>query len=433
MRLQHYFLPTLKESPQEAQIVSHQLMLRAGMICQSSAGIYSWLPLGTRVLQNIAQIIREEQNRAGAHEVIMPTIQSADLWRESDRYDAYGAEMLRVTDRHDRELLYAPTAEEVVTDIARRFVRSYKELPQILYQIHWKFRDEIRPRFGVMRGREFLMKDAYSFDVDEKAARLSYHEMMVAYLRTFARLGLAAVPVRADTGPIGGDLSHEFHIVANTGESLLYYDKVLDDFMASRGAVDVDKLMQVYAMEETMHDEKTCPVKAEDLRQARGIEVGHIFYFGTKYSQALGATMTTAEGKQLPLHMGSYGIGVSRLAAAIIEACHDERGIIWPEAVAPFKVGLVNLKAGDASCDEICEAFYSALEKQGISVLYDDRQESVGVKLSTMDLIGLPWQLRVGPKGLAGGIVELKNRRTGETLEIPKETALDALASRLEG
>ncbi|MBA4749985.1 MAG: proline--tRNA ligase [Alphaproteobacteria bacterium] len=433
MRLQHYFLPTLKESPQEAQIVSHQLMLRAGMICQSSAGIYSWLPLGTRVLQNIAQIIREEQNRAGAHEVIMPTIQSADLWRESDRYDAYGAEMLRVTDRHDRELLYAPTAEEVVTDIARRFVRSYKELPQILYQIHWKFRDEIRPRFGVMRGREFLMKDAYSFDVDEKAARLSYHKMMVAYLRTFARLGLAAVPVRADTGPIGGDLSHEFHIVANTGESLLYYDKVLDDFMASRGAVDVDKLMQVYAMEETMHDEKTCPVKAEDLRQARGIEVGHIFYFGTKYSQALGATMTTAEGKQLPLHMGSYGIGVSRLAAAIIEACHDERGIIWPEAVAPFKVGLVNLKAGDASCDEICEAFYSALEKQGISVLYDDRQESVGVKLSTMDLIGLPWQLRVGPKGLAGGIVELKNRRTGETLEIPKETALDALASRLEG
>ncbi len=433
MRLQHYFLPTLKESPQEAQIVSHQLMLRAGMICQSSAGIYSWLPLGTRVLQNIAQIIREEQNRAGAHEVIMPTIQSADLWRESERYDAYGAEMLRVTDRHDRELLYAPTAEEVVTDIARRFVRSYKELPQILYQIHWKFRDEIRPRFGVMRGREFLMKDAYSFDVDEKAARLSYHKMMVAYLRTFARLGLAAVPVRADTGPIGGDLSHEFHIVANTGESLLYYDKVLDDFMASRDAVDVDKLMQVYAMEESMHDEKACPVKAEDLRQARGIEVGHIFYFGTKYSQALGATMTTAEGKQLPLHMGSYGIGVSRLAAAIIEACHDERGIIWPEAVAPFKVGLVNLKAGDASCDETCEAFYSALEKQGISVLYDDRQESVGVKLSTMDLIGLPWQLRVGPKGLAGGVVELKNRRTGETLEIAKDQALASLTAQLEG
>ncbi|MBA4117508.1 MAG: proline--tRNA ligase [Candidatus Puniceispirillum sp.] len=431
MRASQYFLPTLKEAPQEAQIISHQLMLRAGLVAQASAGIYSWLPLGNLVLNNIARIIREEQNRIGAHEVLLPTIQSADLWRESGRFDAYGAEMLRIKDRHDRDMLYTPTAEELMTDLARRFVRSYKELPQIWYQIQWKFRDEIRPRFGVMRGREFYMKDAYSFDLDEASARASYHKMMVAYLRTFARLGLTAVPVRADTGPIGGDLSHEFHIVAKTGESLLYYDKELDRLMQDPSSVDVERLMSLYAMEETMHDADNCPVKAENLNQARGIEVGHIFYFGTKYTEALNATIMDASGKSIHPHMGSYGIGVSRLVGAIIEASHDERGIIWPESVAPFKVALVNLKVGDAACDTMCADLYAQLEKAGVSVLLDDTTQSVGAKLATMDLVGLPWQVRVGPKGLAQGLLEVKNRRTGETQELSPETAVGMLTERL--
>lgn len=431
MRLHQYFLPTLKESPQEAQIISHQLMLRAGMICQSSAGIYSWLPMGHLVLQNIARIIREEQNRIGAHEVLLPTIQSADLWKESGRFDAYGAEMLRFKDRHDRDMLYTPTAEELMTDIARRFIKSYKELPQILYQIQWKFRDEIRPRFGVMRGREFYMKDAYSFDLDEAGARASYHKMMIAYLRTFARLGLTAVPVRADTGPIGGDLSHEFHIVASTGESLLYYDKTLDELMQNPSNVDVDRLMTLYAMEEGMHQTDNCPVAPENLRSARGIEVGHIFYFGTKYTQALNATITNSGGAQVNMHMGSYGIGVSRLVAAIIEASHDENGIIWPESVAPFKVGLINLKVGDAQCDATCDHIYEVLRDKGITVLYDDRQDSVGVKLSNMDLIGLPWQVRVGPKGLSNGTIEVKHRRTGQREDLNVESALTQLTTQL--
>lgn len=431
MRASQYFLPTLKEAPQEAQIISHQLMLRAGLVAQASAGIYSWLPLGSLVLNNIARIIREEQNRVGAHEVLLPTIQSADLWRESGRFDAYGAEMLRFQDRHERDMLYTPTAEELMTDLARRFVRSYKELPQLWYQIQWKFRDEIRPRFGVMRGREFYMKDAYSFDKDEAGARASYHKMMVAYLRTFARLGLTAVPVRADTGPIGGDLSHEFHIVAKTGESLLYYDKELDRLMQDPANVDVERLMSLYAMEETMHDEGTCPVAPENLNQARGIEVGHIFYFGTKYTEALGATVMDADGKTIHPHMGSYGIGVSRLVGAIIEASHDERGIIWPESVAPFKVALVNLKVGDEACDAMCAHLYEHLQNAGITTLLDDTTQSVGAKLATMDLIGLPWQLRVGPKGLAQGRLEVKNRRTGETQELTSEDAVALLIQRL--
>ncbi|MFN7710305.1 MAG: proline--tRNA ligase [Holosporales bacterium] len=427
MRLSRYFLPTLKENPSEAQIVSHRLMLRSGMIYQTAAGIYSWLPMGVKVLNKIAQVVREEQNRAGAHEVIMPTIQPADLWKESGRYDAYGAEMLRMQDRHERDLLYAPTAEEIVTDIGRKFIKSYRDVPQMLYQINWKFRDEIRPRFGVMRGREFLMKDCYSFDLNQEDAHKSYRAMMEAYVRTFHRLGLTAVPVRATTGPIGGDLSHEFQVLAQTGESTLYYDEALDSLIDQGGSVDVDRLMSLYAREEEMHDPSTCPVPAERLKMKRGIEVGHVFYLGTKYSEALSAMVTDRDGKSRTIHMGCYGIGVSRLIGAIIEAHHDEAGIIWPAAVAPFHVGLLNLKVGDAVCDALCDKLYEQLHQQGLEVLYDDRSDSAGAKFANMDLIGLPWQVRVGPRGAAAGKVEVKNRATGEVVEV----SLDALPAAL--
>ena len=435
MRLSQYFLPTLKETPQEAQVDSHRLMLRAGMISQSSSGIYTWLPLGNLVLRKVENIVREELNKAGAHEIIMPTIQSADLWKESGRYDAYGREMLRFQDRYERDLLYTPTAEELITDIARRYVKSYRDLPQVLYQTQWKFRDEIRPRFGVMRGREFYMKDAYSFDVSEKAARASYFKMMRAYIKTFARMGLSAVPVRADTGPIGGDLSHEFHVVASTGESLLYYDQKLENIMAQAARreadVPIDTLMDLYAMEEGMHDPKSCPLAPDQLRQARGIEVGHIFYFGTKYSEILGAEITDFDGKRLPIHMGSYGIGLSRLVAALIEAHHDEAGIVWPEAVAPFQIGLVNLKVGDADCDKACQEIYDRLYQDNIAVLYDDRSTGAGDKFATMDLIGIPWQLRVGPRGLKTNTVEIKCRRSGVVQELSLGSAITQLAATL--
>jgi prolyl-tRNA synthetase len=432
MRLSRYFLPTLKEDPAEAQIVSHRLMLRAGMITQTAAGIYSWLPLGNLVLKNIESIIREEQNRAGAFEVIMPTIQAADLWQESGRYDAYGEEMLRFKDRHNRELLYTPTAEEVLTDIARKYIRSYRELPIILYQIQWKFRDEIRPRFGVMRGREFLMKDAYSLDLDAAGAKLSYRKMMEAYVRTFSRLGLTAVPVRAPTGAIGGDLSHEFHILASTGESLIYYDAAIEEMMRNKSVtLDLDGLMNLYCMEEAMHDPQNCPVPLEQLKQARGIEVGHVFYFGTKYSAPLKAAVKNAEGESVNVHMGSYGIGVSRLVGAIIEACHDDKGIIWPVSIAPFKVALINLKKGDPETDKACEDLYQLFQEKSISVLYDDREESAGVKFATMDLIGIPWHLRVGPRSLANGLVEVKYRPTGEIQEVSMSSALSQLAYQL--
>jgi prolyl-tRNA synthetase len=428
MRRTRYFIPTLKETPNEAQIISHQLMLRAGMIDQLCAGIYSWLPLGTLVLQNIENIVRQEQNKIGALEIIMPTIQSADLWRESGRYDAYGQEMLRIQDRHERDLLYSPTAEEVVTDIARHHMRSYRDVPCVMYQIHWKFRDEIRPRFGVMRGREFLMKDAYSFDLTQEEARTSYELMLRAYVMTFRRLGLTAVPVRAETGAIGGDLSHEFHIVAQTGESALYYDARLEDLMKqSDEEVDVDEIMNIYAAADDMHKPETCPIPAERLKQARGIEIGHIFYFGTKYSEALGLKITGRNNEPIVPHMGSYGIGVSRLVAAIIEASHDENGIIWPESVAPFKVGLINIKADDNVSRTKCDEVYTTLQNKGVTVLYDDRDERPGVKFVDMDLIGLPWQVRIGPKGIAQGTAELKNRKTGEVTELSFDTLVDKL------
>lgn len=435
MRLTRYFLPTLKETPTEAQIASHRLMLRAGMVRQSSAGIYSWLPLGMRVLQKISQIVREEQDAAGCLEMLMPTIQPAELWRESGRYDAYGPEMLRFLDRHEREMLYGPTNEELITDIFRREVKSYKDLPKLLYHIQWKFRDEVRPRFGVMRGREFLMKDSYSFDLDYQGARRSYNKMFMAYLRTFARMGLKAIPMAADTGPIGGDLSHEFIILADTGESAVYCDKEWLNFDVLSENIDyesdlgpmVDQWTRLYAATDEKHDPAKDKELGDRLVQARGIEVGHIFYFGTKYSKALGATVMGPSGDQVTVEMGSYGIGVSRLVGAIIEAHHDERGIVWPEAVAPFKVGLINLKSGDSQCDAVCADLYSHLIRKGVEVLYDDRDVRAGVKFADVELIGLPWQLVVGPKGVASGTVELKNRHTQVKEDMSVESALNML------
>ena len=437
MRLSVYFLPLLRETPSEAQIVSHRLMLRAGMIRQSSAGIYSWLPLGLRVLRKVEQIVREEQDRSGAQEVLMPTIQPAELWKESGRYEDYGKEMLRITDRHEREMLYGPTNEEQITDIFRGSIKSYRDLPKNLYHIQWKFRDEVRPRFGVMRGREFLMKDNYSFDLDAKGAKHSYNKMFVAYLRTFARMGLKAIPMRADTGPIGGDLSHEFIILAETGESQVFCDKrwLETDILGVEVDYDSDlepffqQWTRLYAATDDKHKPESCPIPKDQLVEASGIEVGHIFYFGTKYSKPLGATVAGPNGESITVEMGSYGIGVSRLVGAIIEASHDEAGIIWPEGVAPFKVALINLRAADEKCRAAADDLYAKLSKAGVEVLYDDREESPGAKFATMDLIGLPWQLTIGPRGLAQGRVELKERKSGKREELAPEAALNRVAA----
>ncbi len=440
MRLSRFFLPVLKETPKEAEIASHRLMLRAGMIRQQAAGIYAWLPLGLRVLDKVADIVREEQDRAGAVELLMPTLQSADLWRESGRYDAYGKEMLRITDRGEREMLYGPTNEEMITDIFRASVRSYRDLPLNLYHIQWKFRDEVRPRFGVMRGREFLMKDAYSFDTDYDGAIRAYHRMFVAYLRTYRRMGLTAIPMQADTGPIGGKMSHEFIILADTGESAVFCDKALIDLPIPDADVNFDGDLSpivnawtsYYAATEEKHDEAAFNAIPEERKiAARGIEVGHIFYFGTRYSEPMGAKVAGPDGQEKPVHMGSYGIGVSRLLGAIIEASHDDAGIIWPDAVAPFDVGLVNLKPGDAATDAAAADLEAKLEAAGLSVLVDDLDTRAGNKFATMDLIGLPWQLVVGPRGLASGEVELKRRATGVRETLPLEAALNRLiASR---
>jgi prolyl-tRNA synthetase len=429
MRLSRYFLPLLKETPAEAQIVSHQLMLRAGMIRQSSAGIYSWLPLGLRVLRRVEQIVREEMDAAGCHEILMPAIQPAELWQESGRYEDYGKEMLRITDRHERPMLYGPTHEEVVTDIFRRSVRSYRDLPLNLYQIQWKFRDEIRPRFGVMRGREFYMKDNYSFDLDFAGAMRSYDNMFVAYLRTFRRMDLTAIPMRAATGAIGGDLSHEFQVLAATGESEVYYDAAFEAIDLRQEEVDVGALKPLYASTDEQHDPASCPVPAERLRSGRGIEVGQIFYFGTKYSKSMGATVMGPDGQETPVEMGSYGIGVSRLVGALIEVFHDEAGIRWPEPVAPFQLGVINLRPGDPACDAVAGGLEAALANAGVEVLVDDREESAGAKFATMDLIGLPWQAVVGPRGVKQGVVELKSRATGERSELSPEALVRRLAA----
>ncbi|MGH1423577.1 MAG: proline--tRNA ligase [Pseudooceanicola sp.] len=439
MRLSRYFLPVLKETPSEAQIVSHRLMLRAGMIKQSAAGIYSWLPLGYKVLRRIEQIVHEEQQRAGHIPLLMPTLQSADLWRESGRYDDYGQEMLRISDRHGRDMLYGPTNEELITDIFRSNVTSYKDLPLTLYHIQWKFRDEVRPRFGVMRGREFLMKDGYNFDLTKDDAMHAYNRHLVSYLRSYERMGLQAIPMRADSGPIGGDDTHEFLVLADTGESEVFYDSEITDLKFGDREIDYDSVDQCravldeftsrYARTDETHDEALFnQVPEERRRVARGIEVGQIFYFGTKYSEPMGATVQGPDGKPVPVHMGSHGIGVSRLLGAIIEASHDDRGIIWPEGVTPFHVGIVNLKSGDAEADAACDALYKSITALGLDPLYDDTKERAGGKFATMDLIGLPWRITVGPRGLKNGVVELTSRRSGESVEIPPEEAIAKLA-----
>ncbi len=435
MRLSRYFLPVLKENPAEAQIVSHRLMLRAGMIKQQAAGIYSWLPLGFKVLRKIENIVHDEQIKAGHIPMQMPTLQPADLWRESGRYDAYGPEMLRMKDRHDRDMLFSPTAEEMFTDVFRAHVNSYKDLPLTIYQIQWKFRDEVRPRFGVMRGREFYMKDGYNFDLNKEDALHAYNRHLVSYLRTYERMGLQAIPMRADSGPIGGDDTHEFLVLAETGESEVFYDSQITDLTFGDRAIDYDSREECqavleeftsrYARTDETHDEAVFnEVPEERRRVARGIEVGQIFYFGTKYSDAMGATVVDNEGNKVPVHMGSHGIGVSRLLGAIIEASHDEKGIIWPEGVTPFHVGIVNLKQGDDAADAACESLYTELTAAGFEPLYDDRNERAGGKFATMDLIGLPWRITVGPRGLANGVVELTSRRTGESVELAPADAI---------
>ena len=440
MRWSRAFLPVLKESPADAQIVSHKLMLRAGLVRQTAAGIYAWLPLGFRVLKKIEQIVREEQDRAGAQEMLMPTLQSADLWRESGRYDAYGPEMLRLRDRHDREMLYGPTNEEMITRLFRDEVKSYRDLPRTLYHIQWKFRDEVRPRFGVMRGREFLMKDAYSFDLDEAGARQSYYTQMLAYLRTFQRMGIRAVPMKAASGPIGGDLSHEFIVLAPTGESEVFYDVAYEGFDWSQSDLRYgdeaglqglfDRVNSTYAATDETHDVAKWQVLPEgERRTGRGIEVGHIFYFGDKYSASMGMKVSGRDGTPVTPMMGSYGIGVSRLVGAIIEASHDDSGIVWPEAVAPWRVGLVTMRANDEASTVAAESLYEQLREAGVEVLYDDRDERGGVKLGSMDLIGLPWQVIVGPRGIASGTVELKQRATGERDELSLESALARLTA----
>ncbi|MFT8769391.1 MAG: proline--tRNA ligase [Gluconobacter cerinus] len=432
MRLSKAFQPTLKEVPAEAQIASHRLMLRAGLVRQTSSGIYAWLPAGLRVLRNIEQIIREEQDTIGAQEVLMPTLQSADLWRRSGRYDAYGPEMLRIQDRHGRELLYGPTNEEMITDIFGSSVSSYKQLPKALYHIQWKFRDEVRPRFGVMRGREFLMKDAYSFDADYQGAVNSYRRMMLSYLRIFQRLGVRAVPMVADTGPIGGDLSHEFLVLAATGESGVFFDAALEEQDWLGRPVDCDNeedlaaffssVTDHYAATDEKHDEAAWAEVPDDRkREGRGIEVGHIFYFGTKYTESMGIEVSGADGTKFSPHMGSYGVGVSRLVGAIIEASHDDAGIIWPDSVAPYKAAILNLRPGDEACDAICEEIYGADPE---NFMYDDRSERAGVKFNDADLMGHPWQIIVGPRGAKEGKVELKRRADGERFELPVAEAL---------
>jgi prolyl-tRNA synthetase len=425
MRLSSYFLPTLKEAPSGAQIASHRLMLRAGMVDQISSGMYAWLPLGLKTLKKISHIVREEQERAGGVEMMTPTVQPASLWKKSGRYEDYGKEMLRFQDRHEVELLYGPTGEEVFTDLFQRHIKSYKDLPQRLFQIQWKFRDEIRPRFGVMRAREFIMKDLYSFDLNKAGALASYDAMLQSYYRIFNRMNLRALAVRADTGPIGGELSHEFHILAPTGESTIYYDPALETI----SELCLDTLPRYHAATDDMHTAEGPLVAPENIQTSKSIEVGHVFYFGTKYSAPLGAMVTDANGALVPVEMGSYGVGLSRLVAALIEVFHDAHGIVWPESVSPFDAGLLNLKPQDPACTQLCEDLYHGLREAKVDVLYDDRLQTPGVKFADCDLIGLPYQLIMGPQGALAGTIEVKQRRSGKTQVLSKETAIDLAAA----
>ena len=429
MKISNYFTPTLKDNPTDAEIISHKLMIRSGMVKQASAGIYTWLPLGLKVLKKIEEIVREEQNKAGSIEILMPTIQSSDLWIKSGRYEDYGKEMLRIKDRSGRDMLYGPTNEELITDIFQTYVSSYKDLPLNLYHIQWKFRDEVRPRFGVMRGREFLMKDSYSFDLSEEDSQKSYNRMFSAYIKTFLRMGLTPISLKADTGPIGGNLSHEFQILATTGESTLYYDKQLEKL--DPNILDPKKLQSYYAAVDDMHDEKKCPISKDQLKVSKGIEVGHIFYFGTKYSEKLGAFVQNNKGEKKAVHMGSYGIGISRLVGAIIEAHHDDKGIIWPISVAPYQISLINLMPQDSKCKEVSENLYLDLSDKNIEVLYDDRECGIGKKLMDNDLFGMPYQIIIGKRDIKENLVEVKERKNYESIKMKLDKVIDHIISKL--
>ena len=437
----NYFIPTQKEKPIDAKIPSHQLMIRSGMIKQESAGIYSWLPIGLKVLKKIEKIVREEQEKAGAIEILMPTLQSSELWSESGRYDSYGDEMLRITDRHNRTLVYGPTNEEQVTEIFRKYIKSYKSLPLNLFHIQWKFRDEVRPRFGVMRGREFLMKDAYSFDLNQEEAKLSYYKMFIAYLKTFKRLGLNAIPVAADSGPIGGNLSHEFSIIAETGESEIFCDRNLLEIGIDENIYNsndkilsaVENYLNFYSATDDKHDEKKFNnlVSKNNQVNGRGIEVGHIFSFGDKYSSPMKASISASDGKISDVFMGSYGIGVSRLVAAIIETSNDEKGIIWPTSVAPFLVDIINLKNKDNNCKNKCFEIHNNLAKNSIESIIDDRDESAGKKFSDSDLIGFPVTIIVGPRELENGNIEIRFRKEGSKQILPYNNVLKIIKNKL--
>ena len=410
MYLSKLFIPLLKENPSEAKIKSHQLMLKTGMIKQSSTGIYSWLPLGFKIMKKIEQVVREEQNKIGAQELLMPTIQSAEIWKESGRYNDYGEEMLRIKDRQGKEMLYGPTNEELITEIFRTSIKSYKSLPQLLYHIQWKFRDELRPRFGIMRCKEFLMKDAYSFDTSDENAKLSYNKMFFAYLKTFKKLGLTAIPMAANTGPIGGDLSHEFIILAETGESKIYTDKRIFDLDISKYSQNeesINALRKKYDEYYAVTDEKfkkedfENKVKKENQLMTKGIEVGHIFYFGDKYSKPLKCSVDLKNGKKADVKMGSYGIGVSRLVGAIIEAKFNNNLMRWPETISPFDVVIIpSLQKNDKSNYLKAEKIYNFLLKNKIDVMLDDTDEHLSAKFKKFDLIGIPYQIILGSKSI---------------------------------
>ena len=412
MKLSNLLFNSLKESPKEAKIISHQLMLRSSMIRQHTSGIYTWLPLGFKVLKNIENIIRNNQDEIGCNEMLMSTIQSSELWKKSGRYADYGKEMLRITDRHDNDLLYGPTNEEVITDLFSDYVNSYKGLPKYLYHIQWKFRDEIRPRFGVMRGREFLMKDAYSFDLTEEAAFETYKKFFRSYLKTFLDLGLQPIPVKAATGAIGGDLSHEFQILANTGESELAYDsKLVDSNLYEKS---YEEITTMYSASDEMIDKSK-----SDVIIGRGIEVGHIFNFGTKYTKPLECFVLNQDGKRITPYMGSYGIGVSRLTAAIIEAFHDEKGIKWPINISPFKINIIMQPNSDYITE--VESIYNLLITKYDNVSLDDRDLSIGRKIKDSELIGIPWTLIIGNNFKEKGQIELISRSNSDKIFLSKE------------
>ena len=417
MRLSHYFLKPRKDAPSDATLISHKLMIKSSMIKQTTSGIYAWLPLGLKVLKKIEDIIRKFHNLYGCQELLMPTIQSSSIWKKSERYNDYGPEMLKFRDRNKKELLYGPTNEELITEIFKEYINSYKDLPKNLYQIQWKFRDEIRPRYGVMRCREFLMKDNYSFDISKNDAEKSYDNMFKCYLEIFNEIGINVIPVKADPGAMGGDLSHEFHLISKSGDTDIYYDKKIGDINGLNARNSFKLLRNLYSVTKDEYKKKQ-DLDASKLIKTKGIEIGHIFYFGTKYSDKLDAYVLNEKGQKINVEMGSYGIGISRLVAAIIESSHDEKGIIWPKNISPFNVGLINLNNKNKELIRIADKLYDYLKKNNIDVLYDDTNERPGEKFANIDLIGVPSQIILGENSLKENSVEIKNRKTKKIIKI---------------